>query len=231
MPSRDDIDVDYCFFDDTPDGKDPDSHSPTLRTYHRLLWSKDLPDGRPFSLHQPRALSPYLVYEADGLRLVFGSDTIATRHARRLSGLFSQVSEAENNAFLRRAYTICGFAIFPVRRNSINQRRGTHRRIEDRWDLTLEAIKRHYEGGTSPLTDVLAQDAAFFALFGSFRGYVEHFMFEDFLDSSDRVRMLLPFDDFKTPALPADLEAYRAYRAASLELFRARRDRIYASLT
>lgn len=57
------IDVDYNFFKDIPAGKDPDSRSPTLRRYHRLLWSKPLPDGRPFELHAGRALSPYLVYQ------------------------------------------------------------------------------------------------------------------------------------------------------------------------
>ena len=31
-------------------GKDPDSHSAMLRHYHRLLWGKALPDGRPFEL-------------------------------------------------------------------------------------------------------------------------------------------------------------------------------------
>lgn len=72
--------MDYYFFDDTPTGKDPDSHSSTLRRYHQLLWSKPLPDGRPFELIAGRARSPYLVYEADGSRFVLGSDTIATRH-------------------------------------------------------------------------------------------------------------------------------------------------------
>ena len=31
-------------------GKDPDSHSPTLRRYHQLLWGKPLPGGPPFHL-------------------------------------------------------------------------------------------------------------------------------------------------------------------------------------
>src|SRR5947209_2483769 len=31
-------------------GRDPDSHSATLRRYHQLLWSKPLPDGTPFEL-------------------------------------------------------------------------------------------------------------------------------------------------------------------------------------
>ena len=31
-------------------GKDPDSHSPTLRKDHKRLWSRPLPGGVPFEL-------------------------------------------------------------------------------------------------------------------------------------------------------------------------------------
>ena len=46
----DQIDINFNGFSDTPEGKDPDSHSPTLRKYHKILWSKPLPDGRMFEL-------------------------------------------------------------------------------------------------------------------------------------------------------------------------------------
>lgn len=218
-----DIDVDYNFFDDTPEGKDPDSHSRTLRRYHQLLWSKPLPDGRPFELHAGRALSPYLVYEADGTRIVLGSDTIATRHRRKLGHLYAQLPDEVNDAFLQRSYTICGFMIFPVSQGSLNQNRGTHPRIQDRWDLTLEAIRRFYEGGTSPLATTMDRYADFFELFGSFAGYIDHFHLGDFVDASGAVRFLLPFDNFESPALPCDLPTYARYRLDSLELFEARR--------
>jgi hypothetical protein len=217
------IDVDYNFFDDTPAGKDPDSHSPTLRRYHRLLWSKPLPDGRPFELHAGRALSPYLVYPADGTRILLGSDTIATRHRKKLHHLYAQLPDKVNLAFLRRSYTICGFMVFPVSRGSLNQTRGTHPRIQDRWDLTLEAIRRFYDGGTSPLAATMDRHAGFFELFGSFDGYVDHFLLRDFLDETGAVRFLLPFDNFVSPVLPSDLPTYARYRLDSLKLFKARR--------
>ena len=44
------IDVEYNVFSDTPPGKDPDSYSPTLRDFHRELWSKELPNGSLFTL-------------------------------------------------------------------------------------------------------------------------------------------------------------------------------------
>ena len=44
------IDTDFQFYSDTPSGKDPDTFSPTLRRYHKLLWSKPLPSGFDFNL-------------------------------------------------------------------------------------------------------------------------------------------------------------------------------------
>jgi hypothetical protein len=38
------IDIAFDFRTDS-DGKDPDTHSPTLRQYHKRLWSKALPRG------------------------------------------------------------------------------------------------------------------------------------------------------------------------------------------
>ena len=43
---------------DTPNGKDPDSYSNTLRKYHQFLWSKPLPNGSIFNLdiNKPKVL-------------------------------------------------------------------------------------------------------------------------------------------------------------------------------
>ena len=44
------IDVTFDFQSDTPQGKDPDALSRTLRQCHKLLWSKPLPSGAMFEL-------------------------------------------------------------------------------------------------------------------------------------------------------------------------------------
>jgi hypothetical protein len=44
------IDITFDFRSDTPQGKDPDVASPTLRHYHKLLWGKPLPGGVVFQL-------------------------------------------------------------------------------------------------------------------------------------------------------------------------------------
>ena len=43
------IDVAYNFYMDS-EGQDPDKYSPTLRKYHQILWSKELPTGGRFEL-------------------------------------------------------------------------------------------------------------------------------------------------------------------------------------
>ena len=50
MNAREQIDITFDFRTDTPPGKDPDARSPTLRRYHKLLWSKPLPNGMMFDL-------------------------------------------------------------------------------------------------------------------------------------------------------------------------------------
>ena len=42
------IDINFDVYSDTPEGKDPDSFSPTLRKYHKILWSKSLPNNKEF---------------------------------------------------------------------------------------------------------------------------------------------------------------------------------------
>jgi hypothetical protein len=114
-------------------------------------------------------------------------------------------------------------------KQTLNGARGFHPRIRDRMDLTLECIRLHYLGHASPLSDVLARYADFFALFGSFEGYVRFFLLDDLVDDDERqVRFFLPFDDFTTPALPQTVEAYRVYGDASVAFIRARNRRIDA---
>jgi hypothetical protein len=228
------IDVDFDVFSDTPAGKDPDSHSPTLRRYHSALWGKPLPDGRSFQLSTDTR-GVYLHHKSAAVGEFFlGSDTVATEHSRKLHHLYEQCSSDENTEFTRRSYTIGGTLIFPNNqvsgKQTINQQRGMHPQILDRVDLTLECIYRHYAGTTSPLTDTIERHANFFALFGSFFGYTSFFYLQDMLEADGRVKFLIPFDKFGASPLPHDLESYRAYRRRTLEFVAARNQRIRASL-
>lgn len=71
------IDVGFDFRTDTPPGKDADLLSPTLREYHRRLWSKQLPTGHTFTLTQGE--NAYLLHESSLGRFALSSDAITTR--------------------------------------------------------------------------------------------------------------------------------------------------------
>jgi hypothetical protein len=215
-------------------GKDPDSHSRTLRRYHRLLWSRALPGGAHFDLDAK------LHHKSDLGEFWLASDGIVHTYAgwvrpTRLVEAVKASPPEEITAFYNIACTVGAFLVFPYPvkvggrwRQSINQRRGMHPQIRDRFDLTLECIRRHYTGLPSPLGDVLARHADFFGLFGDFRGYVDHFLLNDLLTAhQDSVRFLTEFDDFAGDPLPADSpDDYREYMQRSMAFIRARNRRI-----
>ena len=89
------------------------------------------------------------------------------------------------------------------RKMTINGARGFHPRIKDRFDLTVECIRRHYRNEWSPLSDALRRYADFFGLFGDFRGYVEFFLLQDLVTvDCSAVKFFTPFEDFNTSPLP-----------------------------
>jgi hypothetical protein len=227
------IDVALDFREDTPKGKDPDSHSPKLREYHRWLWSKPLPSGVVFEL---RVKGAYL-YHTSGLgEFVLSSDAVIPTFIResRIAHVIAEISQEEREAFLRLGYTIGGMMIFPANkvdgRMTINGARGCNPRIKDRFDLTVECIRRHYAGEPSPLTATLARYSEFFRLFGDFRGYVEFFLLQDLVtEDSSMVRFFTPFEDFLLWPSPKSLEEYVTYRKHAEAFLRARNLRILAS--
>ena len=74
---------------------------------------------------------------------------------------------------------------------------------------------------------LIPREEAFFELFKSFGGYVDFFLLQDLVtDDCTAVKFFIPFDDFKTPAVPKDGESYRTYRHLSIEFVEARNRRI-----
>ena len=219
-------------------GKDPDAHSLTLRLYHKLLWSKALPSGRLFSLDDS-VRGVYLHHGSELGEFFLSSDSVIPTFtkwdsARHITELFS---EEENEAFRTTGYTIGGMMVFPGNRidgkQTINGARGFNRKIADRFDLTLECIRRHYLGQRSPLGETLARYRDFFALFEDFRGYAEFFMLQDLLTHDySAVRFFMSFDDFNAPSVPRDGDTYKKYRRLSIEFIKARNCRIdrYAAI-
>lgn len=102
-----------------------------------------------------------------------------------------------------------------------------HPRIRDRFDLTLECIRRHYQGAPNPLEKTLLRYADFFRLFEDFRGYVEFFLLQDLVSPDhSAVEFLTPFDNFATPAPPGNLAVYEHDRAQTVGFVQATKGRI-----
>jgi hypothetical protein len=225
------IDTAFDFRSDTPPGKDPDTFSQTLCRYHQLLWSKRLPSGELFELDV--AGPPYYLHHRSGLgEFLLSSDAVVPSFSW-LASIIDQIPEVERDEFKRIGYTIGGMMVFPAQRvagkMTINGARGLHPRIKDRFDLTVECIRRRYLAAPSPLSDTLARYADFFGLFGDFAGYVDFFHLQDLVDEdASRVRFFTPFTDFSTSPLPATVEAYLGYRQHAIEFIESRNRRIAA---
>jgi hypothetical protein len=232
---RNNIDITFDLRSDTPLGKDADSHSPTLRSYHKCLWSKPLPSGVMFELDDttPHA---YLHHRSAIGEFFLSSDAVipSFKKERRISHIIEQMPAEELHAFISTSYTIGGMMIFPGnqigRKMTINSQRGCHPRIKDRFDLTVECIRRYYRNELSPLSDTLERYADFFALFGDFRGYVEFFLLQDLVtEDCSAVQFFMPFHDFIPWPLPTTIGTYWAYKKHALAFIEARNNRILAS--
>ena len=212
--------------------RDPDQFSSSLRAYHKLLWSKLLPCGEHCELSDTEP-GAYLFHESGRGRFILASDAaIPTfRTYRRMVHITSRVAEYELEAFNAVSYQMGGMMLFPGnrigRKQTINGARGFNHKIADRLDLTLECVRRHYRGETSPLAEALGRYADFFALFVDFSGYVDFFLLQDLVsEDGSSVRFQLPFDDFHGPGHPKTVEAYKDYLENATNFVNARSQRM-----
>jgi hypothetical protein len=168
-------------------GKDPDSYSATLQRYHRLLWNKPLPGGATFELTMESHRHARVLRHSSELGVfVLSSDTLANSSKGPCRSFYDAMGPEANGTFHGEGGTIGGRLIFPKSQieglQSINQTRGTHPRIRDRFDLTLECVRRLYQDEPSPLSATLARYGSYFELFRDFRGYVDFFLLNDLVD-------------------------------------------------
>ena len=93
------IDTTFDFRSDA-DGGDPDRTSPTLRRYHQILWSKDLPCGRRFDLDTTTEWE-YLHHRSDLGEFFLSSDAVIATYQEWIStrDLIAQMPEGEVDEF------------------------------------------------------------------------------------------------------------------------------------
>ena len=224
------IDTNFNFYSDTPKGKDPDSFSPTLRKYHKLLWSKSLPGNKIFTLNDNRSNS-YLYHKSELGEFHLSSDAITHTYAnvRNMSHIVSQITDKEIKDFYSLCSTIGAYIIFPSNRMNnkmtINGSRGLNKYIKDRFDLTLECIRRYYLEEVSPLSETLDRYSGFFSLFENFEGYINFFLLQD-IANNDSVKFFLPFNNFERSPLPNNVFEYETYKNNVSNFVRQRNKRI-----
>ena len=240
------IDVDFDFTSDTPNywndfwndsilgggGSDPDAASKTLQKYHQFLWSKPLPNGEQMKLEKG-GYYDYLTWKD----FRFGSDSILTSFRYvKYRKILEEVSNIVPNYqdyiedFIHRTYTIGGSIIFP-KENSINRARGVNPHIKDRWDLTLECIRRYYKNESSPLYGTLEKNKKFFDLFLDFKGYVDFFYLQDCI-SGDYQAVIFWYGDgdlSKNP-MPQTVDEYLKWIEKQLVFVSKRNRRIESEI-
>ena len=210
-------------------GADPDSRSKTLRLYSQLLWSKPLPNGEVMELEDGR--SKFYLRWKD---FYFSNDSITAsfRYYRNRAFLEKVKNSVDNyhqyvESYLHKLYQIGGEVILPSSVMGINQTRGFKSEIRDRWDLTLECIRRHYNGEDSPLKDVLDKNKSFFDLFVNFKGYVDFFFFQDCVDETrSKVNLWLETPLFIKNPIPKTVEEYRDFINKEIDFVERRNRRI-----
>ncbi|NMC99505.1 MAG: hypothetical protein GYA62_07285 [Bacteroidales bacterium] len=222
------IDTAFNVYSDAQGG-DPDSTSPTLRKYHKILWSKSLPNGKKFELLDKDGV--YLYHNSDLGEFILGSDAIthSYKNHKRKKWLTQQIQDEVNELF-DAGSTIGAYTLFPSNRvdgkHTINQARGVNSLIDDRFDLTLECIRLFYMEQESPLHDTLMRYKNFFDLFESFANYIKFFLLDDLVDENQNVKFYLPFDDFKTKPTFSDIDKYLVYKSGVMKFIKSRNKRI-----
>ncbi len=228
------IDINFDVYSDTPKGRDPDSYSPTLRKHHQILWSKPLPNGVEFNLDD--SVPRLLLHKSELGEFLLSSDSIGHTYSRvkSMSHIINQIPSEEINSFFSTCSTIGAYIIFPAKKvdnqMTINGSRGLNRSIKDRFDLTLECIRRFYINESSPLSDTFQRYSSFFSLFQEFKEYKDFFLLQDLVEENDlSIKFFLPFDSFDHPPLPNNVEEYQSYKKHLMDFVRARNQRILNS--
>lgn len=123
------IDIAFNVYTDA-NGGDPDSTSPTLRSYHKILWSKPLPNGQTFELDNKKG-GAYLYHNSQLGEFNLGSDAIthSYRNQTRKQWLIKQIPNEVNELFAMGS-TIGAYTLFPKNKIdskfTINQARGVN---------------------------------------------------------------------------------------------------------
>jgi hypothetical protein len=235
------IDINYDFRKDLKFyQKDVDKDSSTLKSYHKKLWQKKLPNGEFFTLSD-EMVGEYLILQRNSNEIRLSSDWIINTYLHWdrnpiIKDLKERINKDDYENFNNIAHTIGSFIIFPKypyntfgKKQSINQRRGTDIKIMDRFDLTLECIRKYYLGEKeeNPLFDVINDFDYYFQLFKNFKGFCDFYLLQDLTeDNYSKIKYFLKFDGFKENPYPKIVDEYYEYKNNAVEFINNRNKRI-----
>jgi hypothetical protein len=218
-------------------GKDPDTYSRQLAIFHQRLWSKPCPNGEVLHLTIKGRSRFSLIHQGTTERFVFKSDSIGHTMSRwkKMEPIMSQLPKEEIQEFFDLASTIGGYIIFPSKqvdkKPTINAIRGMNPKIKDRFDLTLECIRRYYLGEPSPLHEHLVRYQSFFDLFVDFEGYVDFFLLNDLVAKNNQIKFCLHFNSFDDYILlPINIINYLSYKSNVMRFINNRNNRMSEEL-
>jgi hypothetical protein len=209
------IDTTYNFQKDT-EPRDSDRYSPVLQEYHRILWSKPLPNGEMFKLE--KVSGNRLYHKSDIGEFYLSSDRAIPSFSKwkKMEHIIKEIPKNRLDDFLNLSNTIGGIVIWPSNRigknQTINGARGFNTLISDRLDLTIECIRRYYLNERSPLYDTFKRYDDFFRLFEDFKGYIDFFLLQDaVVGDYESVKIAPPFDGFQSVPIPKSVNEYMEY--------------------
>lgn len=211
---------------------DPDAKNKNLQKYHKILWSKQLPNGEYMDLESCQDS-----YGSNILRwkdFIFSSDSLINGFRwPKMKELIAELkSELPNyqqfqEEYIRKSYTIGGMIIFPKHKNSINQRRGCSKFIQDRVDLTIECIRLYYKGINNPLNNALKYDEKFFNLFNNFKGYIDYFYLQDIVSEDYKhVNIFIGSGNLEDSPSPQNTKEWFIWHDKTIDFIQKRNDRI-----
>lgn len=223
--------IDVTFDFRTESGtKDSDSHSPTLRSYHKMLWSRQLSSGAKLELREDT--KKYLLSKTPSgeMRLTSDSITNSLSGHKALQHIVSQVPRSLIADVKSYGSTIGSRLVFPGDQidggKTINVLRGFNSKIRDRFDLTLECIRRYYAKDQSPLSATLTRYGEFFDLFQDFDDYVQFFLLQD-LVVDGKVKFFTDIDwPLSGGPYPLTAQEYVKYAKRTIEFVLNRNERI-----
>ena len=173
----------------------------------------------------------YLCHNSEAGEFSVGSDAITHSYKTQIrkQWLIRQIPDDAEELY-QAGLTIGAYIIFSNNmvdgKHTINQARGVNKYIDDRFDLTLECIRRFFLKIESPLYETLIRYQEFFNLFNDFHGYIHFFMLEDLVDTQGDIRFYLPFDDFHSTPSFSNVDDYLKYKNKVMNFIASRNKRI-----